>query len=368
VLLSMDPGGLELVVLDLLREGRRLGQRVEVLCLESPGLLAAEVEAMQVGITCLDKRAGLHPGLIGPLRSHLRRIRPDVVHTHQIGALFYAGAAARGMKGTRVVHTEHGVHYPGRLRTRLLARVAASHADRFFCVSKDIAATVLRYHIAPGRKVAVVPNGIDTARFIRRGDREALRRVLGLPAGVTIIGTVGRLDPIKRQDLLIRAFARVRQRERDAHLLLVGDGPALDDLRRLTAALGLDPSVTFAGYQPRPERYLEVMDVFALTSRSEGMPLAVLEAWAAGVPVIASRVGGIPELITNGWTGLLFEPGEEGELARAILRMIADPAWSRRMGEAGRDLSRALYDVRVMAGTYDLHYRTLGERPRRSRR
>jgi sugar transferase (PEP-CTERM/EpsH1 system associated) len=359
VVLSLELGGLERVVLDLVREGLALGQRVAVACVEQPGLLAPSVEAMGARLDCLGKGPGLRMETIGRMKALLDELRPEVVHTHQVGALFYAGPAARDAGVPAVVHTEHGKHYPNRLRARVLGRLASRRVGRFFCVSKDIADSIVRHRIAPRRKVHVVPNGIDVARFDRDGDRGELRRSLGLPAEAPIIGTVGRLDEVKRQDRLIRAFAQVRRGWPEARLLLVGDGPSRDELRTLTEGLGLGDCVHFAGYQPRPERYLHAMDVFALTSRSEGMPLAVLEAWAAGVPVVASRVGGLPELIDDGRTGRLIEPGDEAAWSEALAALLADPQAASRLGQEGRRHVRARFGVRAMATNYERHYREL---------
>jgi glycosyltransferase involved in cell wall biosynthesis len=170
---------------------------------------------------------------------------------------------------------------------------------------------------------------------------------------------VGRLCEIKRQDLLLRAFGQVRALGAEAaqtHLLIVGDGPALGELRALTAALDLVPWVHFAGYQPAPERYYGAMDVFALTSRSEGMPLSVLEAWAAGLPVVATRVGGLPELVDDGRTGILVEFGDEAALAGALGGLIADRARARWLGAAGREQVEARFSLERMAEAYQRHY------------
>jgi glycosyltransferase involved in cell wall biosynthesis len=357
VVLSMDLGGLERVVLDLVRAGQGFGQRVAVACTQRPGSLAPRVEALGARLAYVGKTPGSRLKAIAAMKALLRELRPDVVHTHQAGALLYAGPAARGAGVPAVVHTEHGKHYPGHLRTRVIGRLSGGFASRYFCVSQEIAATAVAHHIVPSRKVHVVPNGIDTARFARRDGRDEARRAVGLPAGATIIGTVGRLSEIKRQDLLIRAFARAAIP--GALLLLVGDGPMMDSLRGLASGLGLGESVRFAGYQDEPERYVRAMDVFALTSRSEGMPLAVLEAWAAGVPVVASRVGGLPEMIDDGRTGLLFEPDDEAALASVLAALGGDPERCRRVGEAGLERVRSRFDVRVMAETYERHYREI---------
>jgi sugar transferase (PEP-CTERM/EpsH1 system associated) len=364
VVLSMEIGGLESVVLDLVRESPRLGQGVAVACTERTGALAAQVEALGVRVSCVHKRPGVRLETIGRLVSVLREYRPDVVHTHQIGALFYAGPAARRAGVPVVVHTEHGKHYGECRRTRWIGWLAGRHAARFLCVSADIAAAAEAHRIVPRRKIHVVPNGIDTDRFRDGGNPGLLRQSLGIPPGAPLIGTVGRLCEVKRQDLLIRAFHRVRARVADAHLLLVGDGPLMGELSALAAGLGLADQVHFAGYQPRPEPYLHAMDVFALSSRSEGMPLAVLEAWAAGLPVVATRVGGLPDLIDDGGTGLLVSFGDEDALAGSLCDLIADPDFTRRLGEAGRNRVESHFSLRRMADEYQRHYVELLRRAR----
>jgi glycosyltransferase involved in cell wall biosynthesis len=174
-----------------------------------------------------------------------------------------------------------------------------------------------------------------------------------------VVGTVGRLAEIKRQDLLLRAFAEVRKACPDARLLLVGDGPERAGLEALAAALGVADAVRFAGYQQEPEPYLRLMDVFALTSRSEGMPMSLLEAWAARVPVVASRVGGIPELVEDGRTGLLFDFPDTAGLASHLGRLLADPGLARELADAGRQAVEARFDQRAAARAYGAHYAEL---------
>ncbi|HVW38501.1 MAG TPA: glycosyltransferase, partial [Pirellulales bacterium] len=307
VVLSLDPGGLERVVIDLVREGRQFGQLASVVCLERLGMLVSELEAARVPAFCVEKRPGLRPGVVSRLRTLFNILQPEVVHTHQIGALLYAGPAARRAGVPVVVHTEHGKHYALRRRTRWLGRLAGRFAQRLFGVSRDIAEELRTCRIAPQEKIAVAPNGIDIARFRDCTAGAEARQEFGIPPSAPLVGAVGRLAEIKRHDLLIRAFARVRLRLPAARLLLVGDGPERRPLEQLAAKLLPADCVRFAGRQAAPERFLQAMDVMALTSRSEGMPLAVLEAWAAGTPVVATRVGGLPELIADGETGLLVE-------------------------------------------------------------
>jgi glycosyltransferase involved in cell wall biosynthesis len=365
VVLALDTGGLERIVLDLVRVGRDHGQDPSVICLERPGTLAAQVEILGTPILCANKPPGLRYGTVNRLRELLGQLKPDVVHTHQIGALLYSGPAARREKVPVVLHTEHinnvakSRSLNGKIRTRLLWGLAGRFADRFCCVSDDIAEAVKAYGTVAPQKVRVVLNGIDTAVFDSHGDCDSLRRGLAIPHGVPVIGSIGRLNEVKRQDLLIRAFAKIAIRDPKPHLLLVGDGPAFETLRQLAVTLGLSDRVHFAGYQARPEYFLHLMDIFALTSRLEGMPLAILEAWAAGRPVIASRVGGVPKLVTAGLTGLLFESGDEAALSEAMSVLLASPDQARRLGETGREYVRSRFDLSVMASAYEQHYRDL---------
>jgi glycosyltransferase involved in cell wall biosynthesis len=364
--LSLDTGGLERVVVDLVRQGCRMGQRVSVVCLERPGTLAPQAEALGARVVCLDKRPGLRLRAQARAAATIRDLRPDVLHTHQVGALLYAGRAARTAGVPVVVHTEHGNHlgrggagYFRRQRMSWLWWWAARAARRFFCVSQDIAAEIAARRLVPRDKLAVVLNGINTEPFREPVDRDALRRALGIAADAPVIGTVGRLNEVKRQDLLIRAFTRVKVSYPAARLLLVGDGPLRGELQELAARLGVAAAVCFAGYQSRPEQYLRVMDVFALTSRTEGLPLAVLEAWAAGLPVVASAVGGVPALVSHRRTGLLFPTGDETALAGLLGELLDNPGRARALGLAGAGEVFARYDLRRMAADYDRHYRDL---------
>jgi glycosyltransferase involved in cell wall biosynthesis len=351
-------------VVSLVREGLALGQRLGVVCLVRRGPLAERLASMGVAVPCLDKLPGIRLGTATRLARVVTSFSPDVVHSHEIGCLFYAGLATRQAGRIPIVHTEHGRNCAYSFRRRTLTRLAGLFAERFFCVSDDIAAEVISRRLVAKRKVGIVRNGIDTAAFAAADGREDVRRSLGIPMHAPVVGTVGRLAEVKRQDVLIRAFARLRQAIPESHLVLVGDGPLISELGSLASQLGLDGCVHFAGYQSEPGRFLRAMDVFALTSRSEGMPLTVLEAWAMGLPVITSRVGGLPELIREGETGLMFDFGDEEALAAGLRLLLEDEPLAMKLGEAGREYVIANYDVSVMARTYAAHYaRLLGREP-----
>ncbi len=359
-LLSLDCGGMEHVVVDLVRCGVEAGHRVEVLCLERPGALASKLNELCVPVHCLEKPPGIHLRLRGEILKLLRAVRPDVIHTHQIGTLFYVGPPARRAGISAIVHTEHGAEYDGRWKTRWLARLAARHAKRFICVSDDTAQHVLRHRVVPRRKIEVIHNGVDIDLFASaRSEREQVRLELGIPPESPVIGTVGRLSAIKRQDILIRAFAGVLQQIPDARLLLVGDGPEREHLLALSAALGLGERVHFAGYRADRQRCLAAIDLFSLSSDSEGTPLALLEAWAACLPVVVTAVGGLPELVENGKTGVLVPPSDPQSFTDAFTRLLRDAPLRTAMAEAGHATVCARFSLQAMADRYVQEYKLL---------
>jgi len=362
--LSLDVGGLERIVLDLIRAGSCAGHRVSVMCIEKPGALAVEAERLGANIISLDKPPGRFSAIIGKAASVLNSLQPNVVHTHQAGALWYLGQAARSVGRVPVVHTEHGNHVAqtsglSRLKTRLFLHQTSRYADRFFCVSEEIAKTVVRWRTVPRAKVEVVLNGIPVDKFADRSQALAVRQEMGIPAPARVIGTVGRLSEVKRQELMLRAAVRLVGQFPALWLLLVGDGPERERLERKASELGIRDRVCFTGYQPNPERFLQAMDVFTLTSRSEGLPVSLLEAWASGVPVVCSAVGGIPKVVTNGEDGLLFPSGDEQALVVALKKVLGDRAFADRLVTAGQNTAIKKYSLERMAHEYDQHYRNL---------
>lgn len=362
--LSMDPGGLERLVLALIGSGHRRGYRCSIVCIDHPGRLADEARALGAEVHCLDAAADRALAL-PRARELLDLLKADVLHTHQIGALWHLGrAAAQASPRTTLIHTEHSDHatlargLPQQIKSRWWWHRAGRLAQRFCCVSDDIAVSVRRWRTVPAHKVTVLRNGIDVDRFADRGSRHGIRRGLGLPDDAFVIGTVGRLNEVKRQDLLLGAFAAIAARHPQAWLLIVGDGPEHSALAALARDLGIASRTVFAGYQSRTERFLAAMDAFALSSRHEGLPLALLEAWASGLPVVSSAVGGIVRVVRNETNGLLFDNGDAAGLAHALERLIGDAALRGALARAGHEDVRSHYSLDRMADDYDHHYRT----------
>jgi glycosyltransferase involved in cell wall biosynthesis len=352
VVLSLDVGGLERNVVNQARLAAETAEEVSILCVERRGTLADRAESLGARVICVHKRPGLRVSVVCDIRAALRQLQPHVVHTHQIGPLFYTGLAAIGLKIPLIVHTEHGKVNYRRLRTRWLGRLAGKSVKAFYCLSQDMADAVAAAGIVPRRKLRVIRNGIDTAFYAQRRDTAPIRRQLTIPLDAPLIGTVGRLNEIKRQDVLIDAFEIVVKNMPEAHLLLVGDGPQYGALQEQAQRLRLADRVHFAGYQADTTAYLHAMDVFTLTSRSEGMPQALLEACVARKPVVATRVGGIPEVIEHGTTGMLVDPADAEGLAASLLEVLRDRPRAEAMARCASEKVINEFDVARMAREY----------------
>ena len=223
--------------------------------------------------------------------------------------------------------------------------------------------------VAPAEKFTVVRLGIelDERVAIDEAMRAEARRVMGIPPERFAVGWVGRMTGVKRTDDVVRAFAALRARGVDACLCIVGDGPDREQVERRAHELGVIRDCLFLGYQEDVARFFAVFDAFVLSSVNEGTPVVAIEALAAARPVVATRVGGVPDVVTDGVDGFLVEPGDVEALAERLERLAADPELRRAMGEAGRARVLPRYAVSRLIDDIDRLYRSLLEAERASR-
>src|SRR5688572_28979224 len=305
VLSSFGMGGQERVALDL-ASGQRQACHFVVAVSLSPfpeGPLASLFRKAGVRAETVSKGDGVDATLPVRLASLLRDERVDVVHTHNPHALIY-GAPAASLARAVTVHTKHGIN-PDRPRRRWLRRVASTLVDACVAVTPALAALARRDRECAPALLHVIPNGIDMARFAPQAEaRRRIRASLGIPEKAWVVGTVGRLAPEKDQALLVEAMAPLLDARR--HLVIVGDGPERESLQKRVNATMRPGFVHMLGACSNVDEMLSAFDVFALTSKSEGLPLALLEAMATELPVVSSAVGGIPDIIDHGITGFLF--------------------------------------------------------------
>jgi glycosyltransferase involved in cell wall biosynthesis len=341
---------------------QRMGDEFEfsILTLDAIGPLGEDLLARGIPVEHLGRSPGVDFGLMGRIRRQLRARRIDLVHAHQYTPWFYGTLGASLSWGRpRIVFTEHGRHYPDVRSPKRVAfnRLLAPLTDELVAVSGFVKTALETNEGLPAERVRVLYNGIDPSQFGRPVDVPAKRREQGVGEKDPVIGIAARVASVKDHATLLRAFGRVRVVRPDAKLVLAGDGELRGDLEALGDELNLGESVRFLGVRRDVPELLATWDVFCLSSLSEGTSVTLLEAMAAGLPTVVTDVGGNPEIVEHGATGLLAPRGDDAGLADAMLALLADPQRRRRMGEAGRERVTRLFTLDRMIEDYRRLYR-----------
>ena len=300
----------------------------------------------------------------------MRADRPTILHTHtaKAGAVGRVAALLAGRaRPPIVVHTFHG-HvlrgYFGRFWTfvfRMLERMLAHVTDALVAVSPEVRDELVALGVAPASKFTVIRLGIELESRVSKHEeaRAETRRVMGVRDDRFLVGWTGRMTGVKRSDLVLRGFALLRKRGVRATLCMVGDGPDRPQVEELASELGIVRDCLFTGYQEDVGRFFAAFDVFVLPSANEGTPVTAIEALASGCPVVATRVGGVPDVVRDGEDGILIDPGSAEQLADALVRLAGDPELRARMGAAGRERTLPRYSVGRLIDDVDALYREL---------
>jgi glycosyltransferase involved in cell wall biosynthesis len=277
------------------------------------------------------------------------------LHSHKFGSNVWCALVARLARVPVLVTHEHSWSFTDdRLRVFLDRRLIASRADAMVAVSSADARRMIAVERIPERKIHVIPNGILPPEV---GDAGALRRELGLASDLPIIGMVASLRPEKRVDLLLDAVQRVAATERAFHVAVVGDGPLARELEARATTLGLAERVSFLGYRSDAVELAAGFDVAVLTSDREGMPLSLLEYMALGRAIVATAVGGVPDVVADGREALLVAPGDASSVASALGRLLDDPEERARLGRSAavrqadeHDLAETVRQIEILYG------------------
>ena len=364
---NLERGGLERVVVDLVLTQAAQGHAVQLICLFNEGQLAKELTSAGIRVTACHKRAGWDWKAIGKIRNLLRSHQSQVLHTHNPIPHYYGVLASMSLSGLGVVNTRHGMgNAPFHFRRELLYRLAMMRTDAVAMVCEPARKGFVGHGIVPRGKAHVVPNGIRLNAFMLQSMayRERLLQELGLPGDAFVIGNVARLNPVKDHATLLHSFAQVLTDIPNAVLVIVGGGRLYDELQALAKQLGVAEKVHFLGDRDDVKELLPGFDLFVLSSTTEGYSISLVEASASGLPIVATNVGGNPEIVRPGVNGFLATPGDADSLAGAVLRLARDSELRRALGKAGRAWAEANATLEVMAQRYHALY--LGTRQART--
>ena len=357
--------GAERVILGLARHQPALGFDPTVMDFRRPGdapgpfLDAAREQGCRaLPLPC---RGRLDVSAWRSLRTICRTERIQVLHAHDYKGVFYSVLAACRLP-IALVATSHGWDWHNVRLSRycMLNSYLLRRFHRVIAVA-DPVATDLRDRGVDAERITVIPNGSDIADrglpTLSLPELRSLKRELGLPENATTIGTVGRLEPVKGHDLLLEAFAWILPKEENAHLVIVGDGSLRGELQELAHRLGIKDRVAFLGERSDVQRLLRLFALYVCPSRSEGLPIAVLEAAGAGLPIVATRVGDIPGLVIDRQTGVLVPAEDIRALANAMVEMLAFPERARALGRAAAIRVRDHLSIRTTAERHCEVYR-----------
>lgn len=360
---SLERGGLERVVTDLAIEQARQGHEVAVFSLLETGGLADELRAAGIDVLIGHKRRPADLALLWRLRRAVTQRRIELLHAHNFVPNYHAAAAVIGLwhppvlvstchdMGTRLSNARLLSYYTWSLkRTAGLAMVGAQVHERF-----------VQGGLVPAEKATTVFNGIPVERFVCTPARRAhARQALGLPGDVPVIGAVGRLVELKNHRLLIEQMPALLAEWPALRLVILGGGPLEETLRAQIASLGLGERVLLAGQRSDVADLTPAFDIFAMPSLTEGLSIALLEAAATGLTLVATDVGGNPEVVKHGDTGLLVPVADGPALQQALRACLADPARSAVLGNAAQTFVTRTASLHKMAEVYDAFYRRAG--------
>jgi glycosyltransferase involved in cell wall biosynthesis len=361
---SMGMGGADKQLLSAAQHMRSRGREVLIVSLTPLGPMGLEARGLGIPIESLGMRRGIPDprGLVRLVRL-VRAWKPDVIHSHMVHANLMARGLRLLVRIPAVVSTIHNVYEGGRLRMAAY-RLTNGLVDHMTIVSQAAADRFIGEGIVPKELLTVVANGVDTDLFrnVPAGTREALRQSLGLGDGFTWLA-VGRFEVAKDYPNMLRAFAKVRERQPRTVLLLVGRGSLQADTEALAGTLGPAGGVRFLGVRSDVPEIMSAADGYVMSSAWEGMPIVLLEAGAAGLPIVATRVGGNEEVVLDEASGFLVPPRDHEALRLAMARLMELPEERRSaMGERGREHIRTRYGLSQVADRWEALYREVLER------
>ena len=329
---DMRIGGTEMVVKNLIEGIDDRKFNMSIFCLESPiGPWGSELREMGVRITSYSRSEGFDYSAIKSIRKQIIEDKIDILHCHQYTPWVYGALAAFGLS-TRVIFTEHGRFYPDvkSWKRRCVNPILVKLTERITAISKATALALKEYEYISESSVNVIYNGIPSNLPTISTD---LRKELNIDTNALVLGTIARFDPIKNHGMMLDSVAELIRQNINVHLILVGDGECRQEIEDKIARLKISDYVTLTGYISKPFDYLNIMEVFLLTSFSEGTSMTLLEAMRSSKPCIVTGVGGNPEVIEHNNNGFVIQSDSVSELTESIINLYSDHDLKNQMGK-----------------------------------
>ena len=320
---DMRIGGTEMVIKNLIDGADKSQFDMSVLCIESPlGPFAEDLIKDGIKFHELNRQPGFDKSLIKNIRKIIKQNNIDIIHCHQYTPWVY-GVIAAMFTRSKVIFTEHGRFYPdsSTWKRKLINPVLNCFTDQVTAISKATKQALVEFENIPAKDIEVIYNGIAPLTFDAE-KVEALRKSLNIPDNHTVLGTVARFDPIKNHTMMLKAFAKVLNQQPNCTLLIVGDGEERANIENCITELGIKNNVILAGYEPKPAEHIALMDIFLLSSLSEGTSMTLLEAMSIGKPCVVTDAGGNPEVIQHQYNGLVTQNNDINAFFNGIQRLL----------------------------------------------
>lgn len=357
---DMRIGGTEMVIKNIIEGNADNTIAMSIFCIEEPlGPWGEGLKEAGIHITTTHRQPGFDTSLILSLKRHIEHHNIDLVHCHQYTPWVYGTLAALFTKA-KVIFTEHGRFYPdsSSWKRRLVNPMLMHVTKRATAISRATKDALDVYEFIPKSQIDVVYNGIKPLQ-IDSAITATTRSELAIPEGTIVLGTIARFDPIKNQEMMIKAFSAALKKNQNLVLVLVGDGEMRSTLEALVKSEGIAEHVRFTGYIKNPVHHLAIMDIFLLSSLSEGTSMTLLEAMSLSKPCIVTDAGGNPEIVVHQQTGLVTENANQQAFANAINTLCASPASIREMGENGYKVYCEKFSAANMVAQYAALYREI---------
>jgi glycosyltransferase involved in cell wall biosynthesis len=354
----MRIGGTEMVIKNIIEGSDPVKYEMSIFCIEQPiGPWGKELEENGTEIFSKHRKDGFDLSLVIELRAFIRNQNIDIIHCHQYTPWVYGALAAIGLK-TKVIFTEHGRFFPdsSSWKRKIINPILSFFTDHITAISKATKRALVDYEFLSANKITVIYNGIKALPKANKIEKDDLKQQLLIEDDDIVLGTVARLDPIKNHEMMLNAFSDVVMKQPKGKLVIVGDGELLITLKQQCDKLNITEKVIFTGYITKPSMYIQIFDIFLLSSLSEGTSMTLLEAMSVAKPCVVTDAGGNAEIIDNGANGFVTKNDMRSEFAIAIEKLMINNDARIKMGKGSLNRYEKLFSSQIMNAEYSRAY------------